>query len=125
MRWAFDGGRFWSAPAERSDDGALAGTHSSGCHVMPRSGTPTATNEQSQSGVALRLPPHSKRALIITTLLFCVWIAITASAQTADKVPRPEEKAKADRVVAKQQDQSAQHSSSIEFRGQQAFDENR
>src|SRR5947207_14579434 len=51
------------------------------------------------------------------------WIAATASAQTAVKVPRPEEKDRAQRAVAKQQEKKAQHASVIEFRGQAAFDE--
>src|SRR6187402_2088997 len=37
--------RFWSAPAERSDDGALEWSEE---------------RRQFESGVALRLPPHSK-----------------------------------------------------------------
>jgi hypothetical protein len=44
---------FWSAPAERSGDGAFG-----------RAGIVRATEfvERSKSGVALRLPPHSKMA---------------------------------------------------------------
>src|SRR6267143_4931208 len=47
----------------------------------------------------------------------------TAPAQTAVKVPRPEEKDRAKRAVAKQQEKKAQRTSVIEFRGQAAFDE--
>ena len=50
-------------------------------------------------------------------------IAATASAQTAVKVPRPEEKDRAQRAVAKQQEKKAQHTSVIDIRGQAAFDE--
>jgi outer membrane protein assembly complex protein YaeT len=44
-------------------------------------------------------------------------------AQTAVNVPRPEEKDRAQRAVAKQQEKKAQRTSVIEFRGQRAFDE--
>jgi len=47
----------------------------------------------------------------------------TALAQTAVPVPRPEEKDRAKRAVARQQEKKAQHTSVIEFRGQAAFDE--
>src|ERR1044071_275565 len=50
-------------------------------------------------------------------------IASTGLAQTAVKVPRPEEKDRARRAVDKQQEKKAQHASVIEFRGQAAFDE--
>ena len=46
-----------------------------------------------------------------------------APAQTAVKVPRPEEKDRAQRAVARQQEKKAQHTSVIEFGGQAAFDE--
>src|SRR3984893_17783013 len=42
-------------------------------------------------------------------------------AQTAVNVPKPEQKAKEQRVVAKQQEKHAQRTSTIEFQGQQAF----
>src|ERR1035438_9160445 len=47
----------WSAPAERSGDGALA----SGGAVLPNRPVFVVLTRsiQSQSGVALRLPPHS------------------------------------------------------------------
>jgi outer membrane protein insertion porin family len=57
-------------------------------------------------------------------LIFCSGLLMgTAPAQTAVKVPRPEEKDRAERAVAKQQEKKAQHTSVIEFRGQSAFDE--
>lgn len=56
-------------------------------------------------------------------LLVIAGIASTASAQTAVKVPRPEEKDRAQRVVAREQEKKAQHTSVIEFGGQAAFDE--
>src|SRR5438270_10138912 len=46
-----------------------------------------------------------------------------ALAQTAVKVPKPEEKDKAERAVKKEQEKKAQQTSVIEFRGQQAFAE--
>jgi outer membrane protein assembly complex protein YaeT len=56
--------------------------------------------------------------------IFCSGLLIgTASAQTAVKVPRPEEKDRAQRAVAKQQEKKAQRTSVIELRGQAAFDE--
>ena len=59
-------------------------------------------------------------------VLFClgsVALAFRVAAQSAVDVPRPEEKQKAQRAVAKQQEKRAQQTSIIEFRGQQAFDE--
>lgn len=50
-------------------------------------------------------------------------LAGTAQAQTAVQVPRPEEKDRAQRAVAKEQEKTAQHTSVIEFRGQAAFEE--
>ena len=44
-------------------------------------------------------------------------------AQTAVNVPRPEQKAKEQRVVANQQEKHAQKTSTIEFQGQKAFSE--
>jgi outer membrane protein assembly complex protein YaeT len=56
--------------------------------------------------------------------LLCSGLLIaTAPAQTAVSVPRPEEKDRAQRAVAKQQEKKAQRTSVIEFRGQKAFDE--
>ena len=51
------------------------------------------------------------------------FVGAAALAQTAVKVPRPEEKDKAERAVKKQQEKEAQQTSVIEFRGQRAFDE--
>jgi outer membrane protein insertion porin family len=59
-------------------------------------------------------------------VLFClgsVALAVKVAAQSAVDVPRPEERQKAQRAVAKQQEKRAQHTSVIEFRGEQAFDE--
>ncbi len=49
--------------------------------------------------------------------------ASSLAAQTAVDVPRPEEKAEAEHVVKKEQEKRAQHATTIEFRGQQAFTE--
>jgi len=57
-------------------------------------------------------------------VIFCSGLlAGTTLAQTAVPVPRPEEKDRAKRAVAKQQEKKAQRTSVIEFRGQAAFDE--
>jgi len=59
------------------------------------------------------------RALIV---LYCSSFAVaTVTAQTAVPVPRPEQKDRAERAIAKQQEKKAQHASVIEFRGQSAF----
>src|SRR6266581_6256516 len=49
--------------------------------------------------------------------------AVELAAQTAVDVPKPEEKAKAERTVARQQEKVAQHTTNIEFIGEQAFKE--
>ncbi|PZR74011.1 MAG: hypothetical protein DLM73_09190 [Chthoniobacterales bacterium] len=59
----------------------------------------------------------------ILSIFFCGFLAGSALAQTAVKVPKPEEKDKAQRAVAKQQEKKAQHASVIEFQGQTAFTE--
>ena len=51
------------------------------------------------------------------------FIGAAALGQTAVKVPKPEEKDKAERVIKKQQEKKAQRTGVIEFRGQKAFDE--
>src|SRR5438552_9395302 len=57
-------------------------------------------------------------------VICCVALAAgNAWAQTAVKVPKPQEKDKAERAIKKQQEKKAQHTSVIEFRGQTAFSE--
>src|SRR4029079_5031412 len=51
------------------------------------------------------------------------FLGAAAVAQTAVKVPRPEEKNKPEKAIKKQQEKQAQRTSVIEFRGQKAFDE--
>ena len=51
------------------------------------------------------------------------FVGAAAFAQTAVKVPKPEEKDKAEKAVKKEQEKQAQRTSVIEFRGQKAFDE--
>src|SRR3954469_16266365 len=51
------------------------------------------------------------------------FIGVAALAQTAVKVPNPEEKDKAERAIKKEQEKKAQRTSVIEFRGQSAFKE--
>jgi outer membrane protein insertion porin family len=61
--------------------------------------------------------------LWIAWVLALFFAASNAPAQTAVNVPRPEEKDRAQRAVAKQQEKKAQRASVIQFRGQKAFDE--
>src|SRR3954470_20852404 len=51
------------------------------------------------------------------------FVGVAALGQTAVKVPKPEEKDKAERVIKKEQEKKAQRTSVIEFRGEQAFNE--
>jgi hypothetical protein len=61
--------------------------------------------------------------------LWLTWVAAlffaasNSPAQTAVNVPRPEEKDRAKKAVAKQQEKKAQRTSEIELHGQTAFDE--
>ncbi|MFL6588945.1 MAG: outer membrane protein assembly factor [Chthoniobacterales bacterium] len=57
------------------------------------------------------------------TAIIISFIGAAALAQSAVKVPKPEEKDKAEKAVKKQQEKQAQRTSVIEFRGQQAFAE--
>jgi outer membrane protein insertion porin family len=58
------------------------------------------------------------------SLLLCNAISLsTLLGQNAVDLPRQEEKDKAKRAAAKQQEKRAQRATTIEFRGQQAFDE--
>src|SRR3954464_5917341 len=71
---------------------------------------------------------HAGRATWLQIVSLGLSVAISflgaaALAQTAVKVPKPEEKDKAERAVKKEQDKRAQRTSVIEFHGQQAFDE--
>lgn len=71
---------------------------------------------------------HAGRAAWLQMLSLGLAVAISflgaaALAETAVKVPKPEEKDKAERAVKKQQEKKAQKTSVIEFHGQQAFDE--
>ncbi len=88
------------------------------------------SNNKRCSGGA-QSPPVVKRADRATRLqLVSLGLAIALSfvgaaalAETAVKVPKPEEKDKADRAVEKEQEKRAQGTSVIEFRGQNAFKE--
>src|SRR2546423_3843385 len=60
-------------------------------------------------------------ALILTLALSFVGVA--AFGQSAVKVPKPEEKDKAERAIKKQQEKKAQQTSIIDFRGEKAFSE--
>src|ERR1041384_4374807 len=51
------------------------------------------------------------------------FLGVAAFGQSAGKVPKPEEKDKAERVGEKQQEKKAQRTSVIEFRGEKAFNE--
>jgi len=52
-----------------------------------------------------------------------VALAFEVAAQTAVDVARPEDRQKARQALVKEQEKRAKHASSIEFRGEQAFDE--
>src|SRR4051794_27145861 len=94
---------------------------------------PLMTADATTHGARSRLPRCSVRChqrnkpwLQITGLNVTValsFVGVAALAQTAVKVPKPEEKDKAERAVKKEQDKRAQRTSVIEFHGQQAFDE--
>jgi outer membrane protein assembly complex protein YaeT len=71
---------------------------------------------------------HAGRAAWLQILSLGLAIAVSflgavALGQTAVKVPKPEEKDKAEKAVNKQQEKKAQRTNVIEFRGQKAFDE--
>src|SRR4051794_2927247 len=51
------------------------------------------------------------------------FVGVAAFGQSAVKVPKPEEKDKAEHAIEKQQEKKAQRTSVIEFRGEQAFNE--
>src|SRR5438874_12813290 len=55
--------------------------------------------------------------------LFLCGIAFGSELAAQTAVTRPEEKQKEQHAVAKQQEKRAQHASTIEFRGEKAFDE--
>src|ERR1043166_3710142 len=64
--------------------------------------------------------------LQVTALVLAValsFMGVAAFGQTAVKVPKPEEKDKAEKAVKKQQEKEAQRTDVIEFRGQAAFKE--
>jgi outer membrane protein assembly complex protein YaeT len=63
------------------------------------------------------------QVLCLLGALAVSFLGAAALAQTAVKVPKPEEKDKAERAVKKQQEKKAQRTSVIEFHGQKAFDE--
>lgn len=60
---------------------------------------------------------------VILLPLCCVALVAGVLAQTAVNVPRPEQKAKEKKAVAKQQEKQAQRTSTIEFQGQKVFSE--
>ena len=66
---------------------------------------------------------RTHRSAFLRIFLGLIFIATTAAAQTAVNVPRQEEKDRARRKAAKEQEKQAQRASIIEFRGQAAFDE--
>src|SRR2546421_6622746 len=79
-----------------------------------RVGSVRCADRTPQRGVPTRL--------IVVSCCFALAVG-NASGQTAVKVPRPEQKDKAERAIKKQQEKKAQHTSVIEFRGQTAFSE--
>lgn len=77
-------------------------------------------------GLPATAAKHRRATRLPYNLLLALVLLIAAgrvSAQSAVNVPRPEEKDRAARAVARQQDKKAQRSSVIEFRGETAFKE--
>lgn len=85
--------------------------------LILKTNCPEGASETLTAGASYRLGGST------AILMMLGFVAATAVAQTAVNVPRPEEKDRARRAVAKQQEKQAQHTSTIEFRGQSAFDE--
>src|SRR5436190_7052322 len=71
----------------------------------------------------LRVDPSTRLQRLCVAWVLALFFASNSPAQTAVDVPRPEEKDRAQRAIAKQQEKKAQRTSVIEFRGQQAFNE--
>src|ERR1043165_4785059 len=67
--------------------------------------------------------PTSIQMVSLGLAIALSFFGVAALAQTAVKVPKPEEKDKAERVIEKQQEKKAQRTSVIEFRGEKAFNE--
>ena len=88
-------------------------------------------NRWSRGPAVAGSPRPAKRAdratrLQLVSLVLAVAISFLGAAalgQTAVKVPKPEEKDKAEKAIKKQQEKQAQRTSVIEFHGQRAFDE--
>lgn len=74
-------------------------------------------------GASLAASARHSRLETCAMVFILAFMAATVSAQTAVQVPRPQEKDRAQRAVAEQQEREAQRTSVIEFRGQTAFDE--
>jgi outer membrane protein insertion porin family len=73
-----------------------------------------------------KLRPETAGRLQLGFLFLAIAISfgtVAAVAQTTVKVPKPEEKDKAEKAVKKQQEKQAQRTSVIEFHGEKAFDE--
>ncbi len=78
-----------------------------------------------QRGVPTRRAGRATRLQILSLGLAILisFAGVAAFGQSAVKVPRPEEKDKAEKAVRKEQEKKAQRTSVIEFRGQKAFSE--
>src|SRR5947207_6283232 len=87
----------------------------------PQRGVPTKRRGVPTSGRVDRATRLQLASLGLAIVLSFVGAA--ALAQTAVKVPKVEEKDRAERAVKKQQEKKAQRTSVIEFRGQSAFKE--
>src|SRR5438067_7085043 len=85
----------------------------------PQRGVPTKRRGVPTSGRVDRATRLQLASLGLAIVLSFVGAA--ALAQTAVKVPKPEEKDKAERAIKKQQEKKAQRTSVIEFRGERAF----
>src|ERR1043165_1164728 len=67
--------------------------------------------------------PTSIQMVSLGLAIALSFFGVAALGQTAVKVPKPEEKDKAERVIEKQQEKKAQRTSVIECRGEKAFNE--
>jgi outer membrane protein insertion porin family len=79
-----------------------------------------------RDGVSTKMRPDRAARLQLVSLVAAIGLSfatVAAVGQTAVKVPKVEEKDKAEKVVKKQQEKEAQRTDSIEFRGQAAFKE--
>src|SRR5436190_2982566 len=114
-----------------SDEGLEARSDSAGAVarplVRPDATTPSLGGSSAPSlGCSVRCrqrtAPWRQLAALIATIALS-FAGAAALGQTAVKVPKTEEKDKAEKAIKKQQEKQAQRTNSIEFRGESAFSE--